>query len=198
MSKKIQLNILGLSYSQTEAGAYALILSEENGHRRIPIIIGGSEAQAIAIQLENMIPARPLAYDLLLNLANSFYISLVEVYIHKLEEGIFYSELVFDNGIDTVHIDSRTSDAIALALRFHSPIYTNEEVLKSGGITFDHDDTDEDPKETEESSSPSESKEVSITEMTDQELEDKLLEAISNEQYEKASEIRDELKNRMK
>ncbi|MDD4424990.1 MAG: bifunctional nuclease family protein, partial [Mariniphaga sp.] len=135
--QKIRLKILGLSVSQTQSGAYALVLSEENGNRRIPIIIGPVEAQAIAIQLEGLKPPRPLTHDLIKNIALAFNIVLIEVIIHKLDEGIFYSELLCEMNGQEVKIDSRTSDAVALALRFRCPIYTTEEILSKAGIVLD-------------------------------------------------------------
>ena len=139
---KIRLNILGLSVSQTQSGAYALVLAEENGERRIPIIIGPVEAQAIAIQLEGLKPPRPLTHDLIKNMAMAFDIALLEVTIYKLEEGIFYSELLCEMDGKEIKIDSRTSDAVALALRFRCPIYTTEEILKKSGIILDLEDED--------------------------------------------------------
>ena len=134
---KIKLNVLGISYSQTQTGAYALVLTEEKGERRIPIIIGGFEAQAIAIQLEGLKPPRPLTHDLFLSLSMSFRINLIEVDIYKLDEGVFYSKLICKNGGKDIEIDARTSDAIALALRFKCPIYTSEEILRKSGIIID-------------------------------------------------------------
>ena len=139
---KIRLNILGLSVSQTQSGAYALVLAEENGERRIPIIIGPVEAQAIAIQLEGLKPPRPLTHDLIKNMAMAFDIALLEVTIYKLEEGIFYSELLCEMNGKEINIDSRTSDAVALALRFRCPIYTTEEILKKSGIILDIENED--------------------------------------------------------
>ncbi|MDD4754614.1 MAG: bifunctional nuclease family protein [Prolixibacteraceae bacterium] len=138
--QKIRLNILGLSVSQTQSGAYALVLSEENGDRRMPIIIGPVEAQAIAIQLEELKPPRPLTHDLIKNIALAFEIALIEVVIYKLEEGIFYSELLCEMDGKEVRIDSRTSDAVALALRFRCPIYTTEEILSKAGVILEADE----------------------------------------------------------
>ena len=132
--RKIRLNILGLSVSQTQSGAYALVLAEENGDRRIPIIIGPVEAQAIAIQLEGLKPPRPLTHDLIKNMALAFDIALLEVTIHKLEEGIFFSELLCEMDGKEIRIDSRTSDAIALALRTKATILVSEKVLNEAGI----------------------------------------------------------------
>ena len=126
--KRVKLKVLGISYSQTQSGAYALILVEENGERRVPIIIGGFEAQAIVIKLENLEPPRPLTHDLFRSFASEFNITIIEVMIYKLEEGVFYSRLLCNNGEKELSIDSRTSDAVALALRFGCPIYITEEI----------------------------------------------------------------------
>ena len=153
--KKVKLNILGLSYSQTQSGAYALVLAEEEGDRRIPIIIGGVEAQSIAIKLEGLEPPRPLTHDLFLNFARAFDVELTEVLIYKLEEGIFYSELVCTRSSEVIRIDSRTSDAVALALRFNCPIYTYEEILAKAGIVLDFGDTKESSGTSSPTSTPS-------------------------------------------
>ena len=195
--QKIRLNILGLSVSQTQSGAYALVLAEENGERRIPIIIGPVEAQAIAIQLEGLQPPRPLTHDLIKNMALAFDIALLEVTIYKLEEGIFYSELLCEMDGKEIKIDSRTSDAVALALRFKCPIYTSEDILKKAGIVLEIDDenspvrsfTDEDSDDPEIST---------YAQYSLNELNEMLDEAVRNEDYEKASIIRDELKKREK
>lgn len=196
--QKIRLNILGLSVSQTQSGAYALVLAEENGERRIPIIIGPVEAQAIAIQLEGLKPPRPLTHDLIKNLAFSFNIALLEVTIYKLEEGIFYSELLCEMDGKEIKIDSRTSDAVALALRFRCPIYTSEEILQKAGIVLENDDSDspvrsfsdEQESETLENSTYSQYSLKDLNEMLD--------DAVRNEDYEKASIIRDEIQKRKK
>ncbi len=195
--QKIRLNILGLSVSQTQSGAYALVLAEENGERRIPIIIGPVEAQAIAIQLEGLKPPRPLTHDLIKNIAQAFEIVLLEVIIFKLEEGIFYSELLCEMDGKEVRIDSRTSDAVALALRFKCPIYTTEEILTKAGIVLEMDNPDSsDTGKYENLAEPSGSSPFSNYTM--QELEEMLGEAVRNEDYEKASIIRDEIHNRKK
>ncbi len=197
---KIKLNVLGISYSQTQSGAYALVLTEEQGDRRIPIIVGGFEAQSIAIQLEGLHPPRPLTHDLFLNFAQSFSIKLLEVNIYKLEEGVFYSKLTCDNGKKRIDIDARTSDAIALALRFKCPIYTTEEIMNRSGIVIDFDKKQ---KSTTEATSQQKSKvkeeTTSSSKMKNYDLDElnKMLEeAVMNEDYEKASEIRDEIKRR--
>ncbi|WP_372774847.1 bifunctional nuclease domain-containing protein [Mangrovibacterium sp.] len=193
---KIRLNILGLSVSQTQSGAYALVLAEESGDRRIPIIIGPVEAQAIAIQLEGLKPPRPLTHDLFKNIAVAFDINISEVVIYKLEEGIFFSELVCELGTQEVRIDSRTSDAVALALRFKCPIYTTEEILRKAGIILDP----ESPSEVEFGhQKPSSTKtESEFERYTVNELTDMMNESINNEDYERASRIRDEINRRKK
>src|ERR1700722_8167683 len=145
--KKIKLDIIGLSYSQTQSGAYALMLNEAKGKRRLPIIIGGFEAQAIAIEMENMKPSRPLTHDLFKNFAETFEIQLKEVIVYNLVEGIFYAKLICARDNNEVEIDARTSDAIALAVRFNCPIFTYEFILNSAGIIMDEDIAKEKEKE---------------------------------------------------
>ena len=193
--RKIRLDILGLSVSQTQSGAYALVLAEENGDRRIPIIIGPVEAQAIAIQLEGLKPPRPLTHDLIKNIALAFDIVLLEVTIYKLEEGIFYSELLCEMEGKEVIIDSRTSDAVALALRFKCPIYTSEEILTKSGIVLNSEDDFSKDSFMGGKKEPTDSP---FANYSAQELEEMLNEAIQNEDYEKASIIRDEIDNRKK
>jgi uncharacterized protein len=193
--QKVRLNILGLSVSQTQSGAYALVLAEENGDRRIPIIIGPVEAQAIAIQMEGLKPPRPLTHDLIKNIAFAFDIVLLEVTIHKLEEGIFFSELLCEMEGKKVRIDSRTSDAIALALRFRCPIYTTEDILLKAGIVLEMDEEHITKPPENEFKAPK----ATITtyeKFTLADLEAALSEAVQNEDYEKASLIRDEIKRR--
>lgn len=198
--QKIRLNILGLSVSQTQSGAYALVLAEEEGERRIPIIIGPVEAQAIAIQLEGLKPPRPLTHDLIKNMALAFDIALLEVNIYKLEEGIFYSELLCEMNGKEVKIDSRTSDAVALALRFRCPIFTTEEILQKAGIVLEGEDEDSPVRsfldDDEEGADTPEAS--SYGQYSTSELNELLNEAIQNEDYEKASVIRDELTKREK
>ena len=203
--KKVKLNILGLSYSQTQSGAYALVLAEEEGDRRIPIIIGGVEAQSIAIKLEGLEPPRPLTHDLFLNFARAFDVELTEVLIYKLEEGIFYSELVCTRSSEVIRIDSRTSDAVALALRFNCPIYTYEEILAKAGIVLDFGDTKESSDTSSPTSTPSPRSKSSsqsdnnpLASKTLAELQAILDQAVEAENYERASEIRDEIKRRSK
>jgi len=196
--QKIRLNILGLSVSQTQSGAYALVLAEENGERRIPIIIGPVEAQAIAIQLEGLKPPRPLTHDLIKNMAMAFDIALLEVTIYKLEEGIFYSELLCEMDGKEIKIDSRTSDAVALALRFRCPIYTTEEILKKSGIILDLEDEESPVRNVSDKDDFSEPEISTYSQYSANELNEMIDEAIRNEDYEKASIIRDELKKRKK
>jgi bifunctional DNase/RNase len=195
--QKIRLNILGLSVSQTQSGAYALVLAEENGDRRIPIIIGPVEAQAIAIQLEGLKPPRPLTHDLIKNMALAFDIVLIEVSIYKLEEGIFYSELLCEMDGKETRIDSRTSDAVALALRFRCPIYTTEEILKKAGIVLELEDENS-PIRSFADDDVESAGTSSYSQYSFNELKEMLNEAVQHEDYEKASVIRDELKKREK
>ncbi len=190
---KIKLEIVGLSYSQTQSGAYALVLSEVGGKRRLPIIIGGFEAQAIAIELEKMTPTRPLTHDLFKSFAVSFGISVKEVVIYNLQEGIFYAKLVCEKDGQLTDIDARTSDAIALGVRFKSPIYTFESILSSAGILSDEfmDDDDDDSEETVDGDGEFAASSI-------EELEEQLTQAIDNEDYELASKIRDEIGKRTK
>ncbi|MBS3770018.1 MAG: bifunctional nuclease family protein [Bacteroidales bacterium] len=197
---KIKLNVLGISYSQTQTGAYALVLTEEEGERRIPIIIGGFEAQSIAIQLEGLKPPRPLTHDLFHNFALTFEINLREIIIYKLEEGVFYSKLICNNGGEDVTIDARTSDAVALALRFEAPIYTTEEILSKSGIVIDLEQEKgageaKGEKKTKKTTKGTSQK---YKDMDMEELESLLEEAVKNEEYEKASAIRDEINRRKK
>lgn len=189
---KVKLNVLGLSISQTQTGAYALVLSEENGDRRIPIIIGPVEAQSIAIQLEGLHPPRPLTHDLFKNIANAFGIDLVEVVIYKLEEGIFYSELICEQDGNRIAVDSRTSDAVALALRFRCPIYTTEEIIQKAGIVIEVSDRNSADQTNDEGMSEGNSYNYNTIE----ELEKMLKDAVKDENYELASELRDEITRR--
>jgi bifunctional DNase/RNase len=202
--EKVKLNVLGISYSQTQTGAYALVLAEENGRRRIPIIVGGFEAQAIAIQLEGLKPPRPLTHDLFLNFSHTFNIDLLEVTVYKLEEGVFYSKLTCDNGQRIIEIDARTSDAIALALRFKCPIYTTEDILKKAGIILDFEKEAAVQPGGEPVASPRNIQVLDSSFMEEirksnlQELKELLDEAVKDENYEKASLIRDEINRRKK
>ncbi len=195
--EKIKLEIVGLSYSQTQTGAYALVLGEEPGKRRLPIIIGGFEAQAIAIELEKMQPSRPLTHDLFKTFAENFEIGIKEVIIYNLVEGIFYAKLVCNNGAKEVEIDTRTSDAIALAVRFNCPIYTYEFILSNSGIVLEEDVISEEFEEDLEIEISDVAKSVDpLNNSSIKDLEKDLKEAIGMEDYEKASRIRDEIDQR--
>jgi bifunctional DNase/RNase len=182
---KIRLKILGITFSQVQAGAYALILSEETGLRRIPIIIGTPEAQSIAIFLEKLHPPRPLTHDLFVSFINTLNISLKEVFIYKYDEGVFFSDLIFNDGEREIHLDSRTSDAIALAVRSNAEIYIAEDIMKDVAIELEEDDVMEDMELNLSKSS------VTLDKMNLDELQKALDEAVLAENYEKASHIRD-------
>jgi len=192
--KKIRLEIIGMSYSQSQSGAYALILGVVGGKRRLPIIIGGFEAQAIAIELEKMKPTRPLTHDLFKNFAIHFGIKIKEVIINKFEEGIFFSQLICELDGEESTIDSRTSDAVALAIRFNSPIYAYENILEEAGIVMD-----EDEEESLEGKVEQKGKTTLHGRFEDyllEELEEMLKKAVEDENYEEASKIRDEIRKR--
>lgn len=193
--EKIKLDIAGLSYSQTQSGAYALVLAESGGKRQLPIIIGGFEAQAIAIELEKMTPTRPLTHDLFKNFAQAFSIEVKEVVIYNLVEGIFYSKLICEKDGMTTEIDARTSDAIAIGVRFNCPIYTFESILSSAGILLDETQQKEDDFNLDEEEQPT-SPEGALNTLSVDELENQLNEALENEDYEMASKIRDEINKR--
>ncbi|MCX6269997.1 MAG: bifunctional nuclease family protein [Bacteroidetes bacterium] len=194
--EKIKLEIIGLSYSQSQSGAYALILGETEGNRRLPIIIGGFEAQAIAIELEKIKPTRPLTHDLFRNFADKFGIVITEVIINKFHEGVFYSKLVCFDGEKTLEIDSRTSDAVALALRFHCPIYTYEQIMSTAGVIMNEDTQDEITDTEPDTEKDTQGQQDMFESHSLSELESMLSKAIENEDYEKASLIRDEIKRR--
>jgi len=193
--KRVKLKVMGISYSQTQSGAYALLLIEENGERRIPIIIGGFEAQAIVIKLENLEPQRPLTHDLIKKMADQFNIKVMEVMIYKLEEGVFYSKMVCDNGEKEYSIDSRTSDAVAVALRFECPIYIDNDILEKAQLTNTPSDADlvssGEPGTLNEPNSK-------YSSLTDDELYKLIDDAVKTEDYERAASIRDEIEKRKK
>ncbi|HLT86987.1 MAG TPA: bifunctional nuclease family protein [Sphingobacterium sp.] len=206
--KKIKLDIVGLSYSQTQSGAYALVLGEMGGNRRLPIIIGGFEAQAIAVEIEKMQPSRPLTHDLFKTFADNFQINIQEVLIYNLIDGIFFAKLVCSNGDKTFDIDSRTSDAVALAVRFGAPIYVYDFIMDAAGIVIESNDfaflenLEGLPKEntmTSAASAPTEKEHAPKSpyfNMSDEQLETNLKKAIEAEQYETAAKIRDEIDRR--
>ena len=181
------------------------MLGEELGKRRLPIIIGGFEAQAIAVELENMTPSRPLTHDLFKNFAMEFSVTINEVIIYNLKEGIFYSELICSDGKEVKKIDARTSDAIAMAVRFNCPIYTYEFILSSAGVVLDESGDETKPAKTlpkkggtSEKKSAAAGTEPEFSSQTTEELQESLMRAIDEEAYEKASKIRDELSKRQK
>ncbi|MDE5658322.1 MAG: DUF151 domain-containing protein [Muribaculaceae bacterium] len=185
MKEKIKLKVVGLTYSQIQSGAYALILGQIDGPYRIPVVIGAPEAQSIAIELEGIIPPRPMTHDLFESFTHAFGIKLLQVYIYKFEDGIFYSELTFSDGDRQIVLDSRTSDAIAIAIRTKSPIYTTSEILTTTGFVLDsdaaplHSDSDDDAINAE----------PKIENYAIEELETLLAKHIDNEEYEEAAKI---------
>ena len=189
--KKIELEIVALSHSITQTHSYAVVLGEVNGMRRLPIVIGGFEAQAIAVALERMKPSRPLTHDLMKNFMLAFNIDLHEVINNDLQEGIFYSRLVCSTDNETVEIDSRTSDAVALAVRFGCPIYTYDHILESAGIVKEEDDIQKKVVVTHDEPSANDLQSMSI-----KELEDLLTEVLEHEDYIRAASIRDEINSR--
>jgi hypothetical protein len=202
---RVRLYIKGLSYSQTQSGAYALVLGEEKGDRRIPIIIGGFEAQSIAIALEKDVdPPRPLTHDLFKNFADGFDIKVKEVVIHKLQDGVFFSILVSEQDDKEQVLDARTSDAVALAIRFQCPIYTYKEILDKAGVILKEGEdkssrktqTAEPPKEKSKSKPPKKSSSIDLKSQTLEELNVLMEKAVKDENYEMAARIRDEIDQR--
>jgi hypothetical protein len=194
--QKIQLEILGLSSSQSQAGSFALVLGEESGNRRLPIIIGMFEAQAIAIEIEKIKPNRPMTHDLFRSFAENFDISVEEILISELKEGVFYSKIVCTDGLKRVEIDARPSDAIAIGLRFGVQIFTYENILSEAGIVLS--DFVEDDDETREKLpvEPKMTKKDWAKDLTTDDLQKILDEALGNEDYEKAAMVRDEMNKR--
>jgi bifunctional DNase/RNase len=200
--KKIKLEILGLSSSQSQTGSFALVLGEVAGNRRLPIIIGMFEAQAIAIEIEKIIPNRPMTHDLFKSFASSFHFSVEEIIISDLKEGVFFAKIVCSDGLNKTEIDARPSDAIAIGLRFDATIFTYENILAEAGIVLT-DQEDEDKPETKpepkakakkepaKKAAGEEHKNVSV-----EKLKEQLKEALDREDYEKAAKIRDELEKR--
>jgi bifunctional DNase/RNase len=193
--KRSKLKVMGISYSQTQSGAYALLLIEEDGERRIPIIIGGFEAQAIVIKLENLEPPRPLTHDLIKKMADQFNIKVVEVMIYKLEEGVFYSKMVCSNGDKEHSIDSRTSDAVAIALRFGCPIYIDNDILEKAQLTNTPSDVD---LVSSGESGPLNEPSSKYSSLNNDELYKLIDDAVKTEDYERAASIRDEIEKRKK
>ena len=193
--KKRELELVALSHSITQTQSYAVVLGEINGLRRLPIVIGGFEAQAIAVALERMSPSRPLTHDLMKNFMTAFNVNMHEIVINDLQEGIFYSKLVCSSENDTVEIDSRTSDALALAVRFGCPIYTFDNILDQAGVMMDEENN---PKQEMSANIPagSISKNDSLRTMSLEELNTLLTEVLESEDYIRAIAIRDEIKSR--
>lgn len=198
---KVRLHIKGLSYSQTQSGAYALVLGEDDGDRRLPIIIGGFEAQSIAIALEKEVnPPRPLTHDLFKNFSDLFAIGLKEVVIHKLQDGVFFSILVCEkDGMEQV-LDARTSDAVALAIRFECPVYTYREILDKAGIILKEgevqSESDKSGKSKTRAKKAVPAKQEELKNLTAEDLHKMLDQAVKNEDYELAARIRDEIDKR--
>lgn len=196
---KIKLEILGLSSSQSQSGSFALVLGEVGSNRRLPIIIGMFEAQAIAIEIEKIIPNRPMTHDLFKSFANTFNFTVKEVIISDLKEGVFFAKIICDDGIHTSEIDARPSDAIAIGLRFNAPFYTYETILSEAGIVL----TEETEEEKEPPSKSKPRKETSkkpfneqLKDLSYEKLQEMLSKAIEKEDYEKAAKIRDEMNRR--
>lgn len=204
--KKIKLEILGLSSSQSQTGSFALVLGEAEGNRRLPIIIGMFEAQAIAIEIEKIVPNRPMTHDLFKSFANSFHFHVEEIVISDLKEGVFFAKIVCTDGLKKSEVDARPSDAIAVGLRFDAPIFTYENILAEAGIVLTDEEEEEDKEKEEKSESKPESK-VKVKKESSkkgddyksysiEKLNELLKSAIEKEDYEKAAKIRDELGKR--
>ena len=198
--KKIKLEILGLSSSQSQTGSFALVLGETQGNRRLPIIIGMFEAQAIAIEIEKIIPNRPMTHDLFKSFANSFHFHVEEIVISDLKEGVFFAKIVCSDGLKKTEVDARPSDAIAIGLRFDSPIYTFETILAEAGIVLT-DQEEEEEKVVKPEAKPKVKKEPvkkgeDFKSFSTDKLRDLLKDAIDKEDYERAAKIRDELGKR--
>jgi bifunctional DNase/RNase len=196
--KKIELEIVALSHSITQTHSYAVVLGEVNGLRRLPIVIGGFEAQAIAVALEKMQPSRPLTHDLMKNFMTAFNVDLHEIIISDLQEGIFYSKLICSSDNDTIEIDSRTSDALALAVRFSCPVFTYEHILESAGILMEDTSTTGKKKKATATVEESSDKKEDLKGMTLEDLNVLLNDVLEQEDYIRAIAIRDEINNRKK
>ena len=191
--KKKKLDIVALSHSVTQSHNYAVVLGELDGNRRLPIVIGGFEAQAIAVALEAMSPNRPLTHDLFKNTLEAFDFTLREVIINNLIEGVFYALLIIEKDGETIEIDSRTSDAIAMAVRFKCPIYTYDFILDSAGVVLDEEEASQTSARKKKKKSV---EQKSVADLSDLELEEMLQNVLAKDDYEKAAEIRDEMNRR--
>lgn len=189
MEDRIKLNVLGITYSQVQQGAYALVLEQDDGPYRIPIVVGVAEAQAIAVKLENIIPPRPMPHDLMISMAHGFGISLDEVFIYKFDDGIFLSELHLSNDDRQIAIDSRTSDAIALAMRTGAPIFTTREIVEQTGFIITKEELAK-HRERKKAQSSGEPHEVKLKNLAVEELEKMLGRCVEREEYERAAEIK--------
>lgn len=199
--ERIRLEILGLSSSQSQSGSFALVLGETEGNRRLPIIIGMFEAQAIAIEIEKIIPNRPMTHDLFKSFGHSFNFTVKEIVISDLKEGVFFAKIVCDNDSKTVEIDARPSDAIAIGLRFNAPIYTHEKIMSDAGIILTDESEEENPELTpdmpvEEPKPADKKKDKPLKDFSYDKLKLMLNDALEHEDYEKAAQIRDELNKR--
>ncbi len=194
---KVRLNIVGLSSGQSN-GSYTLILGEENGRRKLPIIIGSFEAQAIAIEIEKIVPFRPMTHDLFVNFAKTFGVHIEEVEIYNLVDGVFHAKLICEIDGETREIDARTSDSIALAVRFKCPIYTYEHIMSEAGMIFTEDMTEDDMLEETPGAPRKSGRTSEMDKMSEDELEEKLSEALNDEDYQRAAMLRDELNKRKK
>lgn len=195
---RIKLRVLGISYSQIQSGAYALILAQIDGPHRIPVVIGAAEAQSIALRMESITPARPMTHDLFVSFAHAFGVKLCEVFIYKFEDGIFSSELTFTDGDRQVRIDSRTSDAIAIAMRTNAPIYTTREILDETGFIMDEQisDHESDDDNCDNNDSSDYNNEPRLENYTIEELERTLNKLIDSEAYEEAAKVSEILKRK--
>jgi bifunctional DNase/RNase len=193
--KKVKLEIVALSHSVTQSNNYAVVLGEEGGPRRLPIVIGGFEAQAIAVAMERMTPNRPLTHDLFKQTLETFQIELKEIIINNLLDGIFYARLICLKEGEIYEIDSRTSDALAMAVRFKCPIFTYEFILDAAGVVLEANE-EEGSKAEEPVSAQSEEKKSSLTQLSMEDLNNQLEEALAKEDYEQAARIRDEINRR--
>lgn len=193
MDEKVRLRVLGISYTQLHSGAYALLLAQENGLYRIPVVIGSQEAQSIAIKMEGIIPPRPITHDLFVSFAHAFGVKLKEVFIYKFEDGIFYSELTFSDGERQIALDARTSDAIAIAMRTHSPIFTTASILQETGFIIENDKSDtvkESSKAKDERRDEMASSMPKLENYAIEELERTLSRLIEEENYEEAARVK--------
>lgn len=195
-SKKLELEIVALSHSVTQSHSYAVVLGEVNGVRKLPIVIGAFEAQAIAVALENMQPTRPLTHDLLKNMMTAFQIQLLEILIHRIHEGIFYAKLICQTPTETIEIDSRTSDALAIAVRFDAPIFTFESILDSAGLQMDENASKIAEPEADKKAKAKISAKDDLSAMSISELQQMLEEVLDKEDYIRAAQIRDEINAR--